>query len=446
MAVSFVASTQLTLANNEAESGTNTFVTASTPAGIQDDDTVLALLFARSTITPPSGWTLIGTSTILSGFGNQRAAVYSKNTVTSADSSTAFTFNQSSDSRMGLVFGVFRGVDTITDFQHNNTTDADTYTITPPTVTATDSGEMIVCAGATYYGAGSVTPTVPTSFTKFSGATLTDYRLATAYREVNSGQSNSGSFNLAPGASSLGTNNGLIGISLRLLPPAAPTISGRVAAATPLGSPSVLAAYSTAARVSVSTPLGAARVSALHDFTVKLDDSARTLYVMDLVTPGGLVRVPISSWQATLQTDIQSYVQCVVPAATDWVPDIEAATEFIITRRGTLLDGSTFEYEMTRAPAQTVSLDGGAYNYTATISGYVDALTAVEDPPTALDRHLAGVRTVSRNSGNVRVRCNIDWLLRPGHRAYLDDEPIVVAYVNYYVPGFDQYMDVGDGV
>lgn len=345
-----------------------------------------------------------------------------------------------------MVFGVFRGVDTITDFQHNNTTDADTYTITPPTVTATDSGEMIVCAGATYYGAGSVTPTVPTSFTKFSGATLTDYRLATAYREVNSGQSNSGSFNLAPGASSLGTNNGLIGISLRLLPPAAPTISGRVAAATPLGSPSVLAAYSTAARVSVSTPLGAARVSALHDFTVKLDDSARTLYVMDLVTPGGLVRVPISSWQATLQTDIQSYVQCVVPAATDWVPDIEAATEFIITRRGTLLDGSTFEYEMTRAPAQTVSLDGGAYNYTATISGYVDALTAVEDPPTALDRHLAGVRTVSRNSGNVRVRCNIDWLLRPGHRAYLDDEPIVVAYVNYYVPGFDQYMDVGDGV
>lgn len=165
---------------------------------------------------------------------------------------------------------------------------------------------------------------------------------------------------------------------------------------------------------------------------------------MDLVTPGGLVRVPISSWQATLQTDVQSYVQCVVPAATDWVPDIEVATEFVISRIGTLLDGSTIEYEMARAPAQTVSLDGGAYNYTATISGYTAALTAVENPPASLDRTLTGVRTISRNSGNTRVRCDIDWLLRPGQRAYLDAEPIIVSYVNYYVPGFDQYMDVGD--
>lgn len=195
---------------------------------------------------------------------------------------------------------------------------------------------------------------------------------------------------------------------------------------------------------SAPSPLGAPALLAYSDFTSQLDPAASTFYLMDLVTPGGLVRVPISSWQATLQTDVQSYVQCVVPAATDWVPDIEAATEFVITRRGMLLDGSTIEYEMARAPTQTISLDGGPFNYTATISGYTPAIAAVEDPPAAFDRPLSGVRLVSRNSGNVRVRCNIDWMLRPGQRAFLDEEAIVVRFVNYYCPGRDQYMDVGD--
>lgn len=208
--------------------------------------------------------------------------------------------------------------------------------------------------------------------------------------------------------------------------------------------PQSVADVTPAMVASVDGPLGSPCPLSHHDFTAFLDSTKQNFYSMDLVTPGGLVRVPISSWQATLQTDVQSYVQCVVPAATEFVPDIEAATEFVIRRRGQLLDGRTIEYEMARSPAQTVSLDGGAYNHTATISGYTAAITAVEDPPTALDRTLSGVRTTSRNSGNVRVRCNIDWLLRPGHRAYLGEEAIVVRYVNYYVPGFDQYMDIGD--
>jgi hypothetical protein len=181
----------------------------------------------------------------------------------------------------------------------------------------------------------------------------------------------------------------------------------------------------------------------VHDFTGAVEGLI-SVYVMDLVTPDGDVRVPISSWQATLQTTEQSYTQAVVPACSAWVADIEVATEFVIYRQATLADGSVFEHEMARAPVQTVALDRGARNYTATISGYSDAWAAAEDPDTALDRTLEGVRTTSVNAGRMRVRCSIDWLLRPGQRAYVDATPLIVDYINYYVPGFDQYMDVGE--
>ena len=71
------------------------------------------------------------------------------------------------------------------------------------------------------------------------------------------------------------------------------------------------------------------------------------------------------------------------------------------------------------------------------------AFAASLDPPAAYDRALTGLRTVSSGS-SLRVRCAVDWLLRPGHRAYVQGVPFVVRYINYYAPaGFDSYMDVG---
>lgn len=445
MAVSFVASTSLTLADNEAESGTNTFVTATTPSGIADGDTILAFLFARSTITPPAGWTAIGTTTVLTGFSNTRCAVYSKDTVTSGNSSTGYTFDQASDARMGIVFGVFRGVDSIDDFQHNNTTATDTYQITPPTVTAVNSGEMIVCAGSTFYGAGSVTPTVPSSFTKFSGTTLSNYRLATGYRAVDAGQSNSGTVDLAPGLSgTLGTANGMIGVSLRLLPPAVSSNEGLVSAAGPLGAALALGEHSTAGLVSMPSIFGTSLTLGLHDFSA-LVDGLRSLYVMDLIdAEGGTVRAPISSWQATLQTEQQSYVQAVVPACAAYLDAINAAVEFAVSRRVTLSDGTPFEYEMARAPLTTSSIAQGTANYTATLSGYASTFAAPADPDAAFDRPLVNVRTVFSTTNSLRIRCAIDWLLRPGQRALLNDVPLIVGYINYYVGQGDAYMDVGE--
>jgi hypothetical protein len=221
----------------------------------------------------------------------------------------------------------------------------------------------------------------------------------------------------------------------------APTYSGVAEVPSPLGAP-LMRALSFFSAVSMPSPLGAPAALAFHDFTAALGDSI-THYVCDLETPGGLVRVPISSWQATIQTDEACYVQCVVPACAEWIEDLNAATEFVISRT-TIFGGETFEYEMARSPLQTLSLAQGPTNYSATLSGYPDALTAVADPPVVYDRTLAGVRTIFVNGANTRARASIDWLLRPGHRAYAGDAEIIVDFISYYVGGGDAYMDVGE--
>lgn len=194
--------------------------------------------------------------------------------------------------------------------------------------------------------------------------------------------------------------------------------------------------------------LGIGKALVFTDFTGAVSETATLRYVADLITPSGTVRVPVSSWQATLRTDTAAdaanYLQCVVPAATESIDTIVAATELVISRTAVLTSGGTIEYEMARAPISVRNFAGGPRNYTATISGTTDALLSVADPPAVFDRALTGIRSVSDDNGSIRVRASIDWLLRPGMRAYYGSTEIVVDYINYYVPGNDQYMDVGE--
>lgn len=226
---------------------------------------------------------------------------------------------------------------------------------------------------------------------------------------------------------------------------ARPVVTGAVSAPGPLGAVALLARQPLFARTAAPSPLAAPALLAVHDFTGQLGDAA-TLFVMDLITPGGTLRIPISSWQATLQTGSSNYVQCVVPACAPWVTSLNTATEFVIYRRALLPSGVAIEYEMARAPAQQAQFDRGPERYTCTLSGYTTAFAASVNPPAVYDRTLAGIRTISNASGgaSLRVRCAVDWLLRPGHRAYVEGTPMVVGYINYYAPsGFDSYMDVG---
>lgn len=217
-------------------------------------------------------------------------------------------------------------------------------------------------------------------------------------------------------------------------------------APSPLGGACVLAQRHIeviTATSAAASPLGRAAAVGFHDFTGQLGDPT-TLFVMDLVTPTGSVRVPISSWQATLQTGSSNYVQCVIPACATWTEAINAAAEFVIYRRAVLPSGKAIEYEMARAPAGQTQFDRGPRRHTCTLSGYSDAFAdSADPPPAAYDRALTGVRSISSGK-SYRVRCAVDWLLRPGHRAFVSGAPFVVKFINYYAPSeWDSYMDVG---
>ena len=217
----------------------------------------------------------------------------------------------------------------------------------------------------------------------------------------------------------------------------------RIASGGPLGVPATLARHSIAARVSrvsAASPLGIAQSLAWHDFTGQIGDTV-TRYVMDLITPSGTVRVPISSWQATLRTGASSYVQCVIPAAQPWRAIINAATSFRIYRRAVTTGGQVFEYLMAESPAGTPQFDRGPTNPTCTLSGYAPGF-AGQDVSPGTDRTLTGIRSIS-SGASYRVRCAVDWLLRPGQRGVVDGVQFVVEWINYYVNTKDAYMEVG---
>ncbi len=194
------------------------------------------------------------------------------------------------------------------------------------------------------------------------------------------------------------------------------------------------------------TALGSAKVRAYNDFTGQLDPRAPLRYVADVVTPGGVVRAPISSWQATLQLDQACYGQAVFPAVTEFVDAIVAATEVAILRSGFVVTGEVVEQLMVRFPVDTRSIARGSRNHTATLSGYFDAFPGESNLPASMQRPLRDVRSLTEDNGGTRIRCDVDWLLRPGMTATYGGTTIDVAWINYYVPGNDQYMDVGERV
>jgi len=192
-----------------------------------------------------------------------------------------------------------------------------------------------------------------------------------------------------------------------------------------------------------AAPLNATYSEPFVDWAADIDPITSQTYYACEIDDGLLdpIRVPISSWQATIQSGRASYAQAVIPAATQWVDAItaRASGEFVIYRGVLYSDGDTQEAELSRAPLQTVRYDQGPINTTMTVEGY----TTFSVPADALTRTLQNVRSRSVTSV-LRVRCDIDWFLRPGFTALDGETSFVVGYINYYVNSSDAYMDVGE--
>ena len=180
---------------------------------------------------------------------------------------------------------------------------------------------------------------------------------------------------------------------------------------------------------------------AVNDFTAGLTGNEPATWVMDLTTAAGVVRVPISSFNATLKTGTTNYVQVVVPAAAAWESTIAAATQMVISRI-VQIGGAPFTYAMATAPVTTKRSDRSPTTLTYTLSGYAPGNPVDPNPPAGTNRTLTGVRSVTTGSG-IRARADIDFILRPGDRAFANGVEIIVTYINYYVNNTDAYMDAG---
>ena len=195
--------------------------------------------------------------------------------------------------------------------------------------------------------------------------------------------------------------------------------------------------------ISLPGPLGSPTIRAINDFSSLVTDY-RAFYVME-VSGSPILRIPISSWQATVQSDRASFLQCVIPAADAYADDLAARlnTSTISVYKITYLDGEEQKSRLAVAPLETTSYARGPSNYTLTISGYGDAETISASTST---RTMTGIRSIyTTSTGKTRARCDIDWFLRPGDTAVVDGENVTVSYINYYVPTLgDAYMDIGD--
>lgn len=161
-----------------------------------------------------------------------------------------------------------------------------------------------------------------------------------------------------------------------------------------------------------------------------------------LFTVGDL-QLPISSFQATMRVEGQSYLQVIVPAGFQYSSVLASSYGLsMMVRKGFLYtDGSLSPLELiATAPLEIVRGDWGPTSDSLTLSGY-----GALEPAAFLTRDLRNVRYRSLSGGSRRVRCDIDLFLRPGHTAIdSDGTELSVSVIQYFVGARSDFMEVID--
>lgn len=173
-----------------------TTVSAALPSTILDDDGIYAVLFARSAITPPSGWTLVDSQANV-GSVTQTLYVYRKDAVTSADSGVSVGWDQAASGRMGLIYLQVRS-DSLS-ISEAETGGAETdgsgtypHNVSVPTLTASQDGELFLIALTAELGTASLDIwSAPSGATFRSIELQANNRLILATQARDLGESNS---------------------------------------------------------------------------------------------------------------------------------------------------------------------------------------------------------------------------------------------------------------
>lgn len=170
----------------------------SSPAGVASGDGLFAVVFGRSALTAPAGWTLVRSQENVSGAITQTIYLYRKDSTSSADSSVAFTWSQAAAGRMGLAYILARSTTSALSVRQsasaaNDFASAAVYSVPTQVLTATSDGELFIICGT----ALSAEPTNNSTWstlgveTARGTAAQPENRLGMFTASRNSGQSNS---------------------------------------------------------------------------------------------------------------------------------------------------------------------------------------------------------------------------------------------------------------
>lgn len=168
---------------------------------------------------------------------------------------------------------------------------------------------------------------------------------------------------------------------------------------------------------------------------IDVDAGWRVVYLLEVDGQ----RVPMSSFQATMRREGQSFLQAVVPDGSTYLDALTAGAPMRVLM-GYLQPDDTLTdlLEIAAAPLQIIRQDQGPQSDTLSISGY----GAAPDPG-AGERSLRGVSYRSINQGVRRVRCDVDIYLRAGHTAVdADGSSFMVKLIQYFVGDGTQRMEV----
>ncbi|MBT11364.1 MAG: hypothetical protein CMI02_04935 [Oceanospirillaceae bacterium] len=180
-------------------------------------------------------------------------------------------------------------------------------------------------------------------------------------------------------------------------------------------------------------------VSAIPAFSVQ------RVYLMTITAgDSGLddLVVPLSSWQATSQAGARSsYLQGVVPAAVDLIDGIaqRQSGKLVIHTGYRFSDGSVRTEELLKSNFDTFRFDRGPRSFSVTVSGYLSDIQLSTGT-----RTVTGIRSISMTNGRRRVRCDIDFFLKPGMTVIAEDQTFVAGFINYYVSEVDQFCEIGE--
>jgi hypothetical protein len=213
--------------------------------------------------------------------------------------------------------------------------------------------------------------------------------------------------------------------------------------------------------VSLLGPEGQVQCKAFNDWTTatlpgRPNELFRIYYTCTIIPFGNSadkIIVPISSFQCTLRPSDErasSYFQVVIPNGDLYISRIRqmmisTTTFFLIERFAQFSKGQGAGILIAFPKMQNVTYNQGPTNATITLQSW-DRYESFSDYPENNAIHIKSPMSVSI-SGGYRVRCAIEWWVRPGVIAFVDHpiipNPFLVEWVNMYVNADTEYMDIG---